>query len=396
MKSTIIDFHGHLGGHKPVPFSNPFKVPNDYHPPYWIRDRQLFDSISKEGGPTMSIMFKVGLYLSRLGLDVINNAKDIQKELKLSERVNKLVVLATSPVVTNGKMDLTKTPLYISNRSVMDMAKANERIIPGISINPLADDAEKELESLAAESKSLPNGGKMVFKLFPSVCFYYADGIDENGKKLPYRKKLLDFYDRLAALGITVIVHTGVEEVMKDADYQYFMDHGGDVAKLTPLISTGINVILAHSGYDPSYQKAHKDKPNQFAEVKEAIEKYPNVYTDISGAYSAKYNFVGTIAELLEDDTYRKKMIHGSDFPVVLGDPAAILSSLEKEDRANKYVQKAITAYSEIVRDTTLHKMTFLDKCARMTELTMKALGVDEKEIHSYFTNGARLLGYTE
>ncbi len=396
MKPPIIDFHGHLGGHKPIPFSNPFKSPEGYHPPYWIRDRKLFDEIRQEAGPVMATMFKFGLYLSMLGLDVVNNRKDILNELKKSDRITKLVVLATAPVVTDGKMDLSKTPLYISNRAVMDMAKSNERVIPGISINPLADNAEKELNALYAESKALPNGGKMVFKLFPTVCFFYADGVDEHGTELPYRQKLLAFYKQLASLGITVIVHTGVEEVMQDAEYQYFMDHGGDVKHLIPLIDTGVNVILAHSGYDPSYQKAHKNKPNQFAEVKEVLKTYPNVYADISGAYSRSYNFVGTIAELLEQDVYRKKMVHGSDFPVVLGDPVEVLKSLKMEDQENIYVQKAITAYSAIVKDTSLKNLTFLDRCARMTELTMQALGVDQEAIQSYFTNGSRLLGYTE
>lgn len=396
MASTIIDFHAHLGGHKPVPFRAPFYLPEGYQPPYWIRDQELFHSLSNEGGPMMAAMFKIGLYLSKLGLDVVNNKRDIYKELKGSTKINKLVVLATSPVVTDGKMDLTRTPMYISNDAVMEMARNSEKIIPGISINPLADNAEAELDRLISASRSLPNGGKAVFKLFPSVCFFHADGKDEQGNELPYRKKLLDFYAQLATLGIPVIVHTGVEEVMKDDTYAYFMDHGGDVANLTPLIETGATIILAHSGYDPSYQSAHKNKPNQFAEVKAAIRAYPNVYSDISGAFSNSYNFVGTIAELLEDDDCRAKMVHGSDFPVVLGNPEEILSILRKEDQSNIYVQKAMTAYTEIVKDKGLKKLTLLDKCARMTEITMQSLGVDDSRINDYFTNGARLLGYAD
>ena len=80
MKSPVIDFHSHLGGHKPCPFRDPFTLPAGYHPPYWIKDREYFDSLAVEAG--MVIQFKVGLYLSMLGLDVVNNRGDITKELK--------------------------------------------------------------------------------------------------------------------------------------------------------------------------------------------------------------------------------------------------------------------------------------------------------------------------
>ena len=392
MKSIVIDFHSHLGGHKPCPFHNPFTIPEGYHPPYWIKDRQYFDSIAEEAG--LALQFKIGLYLSMLGLDVVNNKGDIKKQLKKSQRIEKLVVLAFPPVVVDGKVDIAGTPLYVSNEAVMSLARNNDKIIPGISINPLADDAEISLEKLISESRNLPNGGKILFKLFPSVGLFHADGRDLDGKTLPYRQKLLDFYELLAASRIPVMVHTGVEEVVQDSKYRYFMEHGGDVAKLTPLIETGATVILAHAGYDPSYQRAHGGKPNQFQEVKEALRKYNNVYADIAGAFSADYNFIGTVAELLEDNFYVGKLVHASDFPVALADPQKMLTSLKKESQADMYVQKAIHVYEAIAADSELSRMTALDGCARMAELALQAMGMAEDTIEAYFSNGARLLGY--
>ncbi|MBI9082404.1 MAG: amidohydrolase family protein [Desulfobacterales bacterium] len=392
MHLPAIDFHSHLGGHNPCPFRDPFSLPPGYHPLYWMKDRAYFNSLAEEAG--MALQFKVGLLLSRLGLDLVNNKADINKQLKTSRRIEKLVVLAFPPVVTDGKPDYANTPLYVSNRAVMALARDNAKIIPGISINPLADDAEPRLEELMAESKKLPNGGKIIFKLFPSVGLFHADGIDSEGNEMPYRQKLLAFYDRLAGCNIPVMVHTGLEEVVKDIEFQYFMEHGGDVAKLVPLIETGVTVILAHSGYDPSYQKAHGGKPNQYREVKAAMQKYPNVYADIAGAFSTDYNFIGTVAELMEDDHCRRKLIHASDYPVGLADPEKMLSSLANEDPDNIYVQKAIRVYQAIAAEPGLNQMTALDGCARMAALSLQAMGATENSIEEYFSNGARVLGY--
>jgi predicted TIM-barrel fold metal-dependent hydrolase len=388
----IIDFHSHLGGHNPRAFHKPFSLPDGYQPLYWIKDQEYFNSLAEEAG--MALQFKVGLFLSRLGLDLVNNRGDIKKDLKKSRRIDKLVVLAFPPVVKQGKPDLVNTPLYVSNRAVMSMAHKSADIIPGISINPLADDAERRLEELAADAKHLPNGGKFIFKLFPSVGLFHADGRDEHGSELPYRQKLLDFYDLLASLKVPVMVHTGVEEVVKDPQYLHFMEHGGDVDKLCPLFETGIEVILAHSGYDPSYQRAHKDKPNQFKEVKDALKTFPNVYADIAGSFSADYNFIGTVAELLADDFFRSRLIHASDFPVALAKAEPMLMSLRAEDQGNPHVQKALKVYEAIEADKSLNELSSLDQCARMTELALIAMDVSKEKIDEYFTNGARLLGY--
>jgi len=392
MQPPVIDFHSHLGGHNPYPLRDPFYLPPGYQPLYWMKDREYFDSIAAEAG--LALQFRVGLVLARLGLDVINNKRDIQNALKNSQRIEKIVVLAFPPVVADGKPDLANTPLYVSNRAVMSLARANAKIIPGISINPLAENAERRLEELVAESKRLPNSGKIIFKLFPSVCLFHADGIDPNGKEMPYKHKLLEFYNLLAGCNIPVMVHTGVEEVVQDPEYQYFMEHGGDVAKLAPLFETGATVILAHAGYDPSYQKAHAGKPNQYLEVKAALKKYPNVYADIAGAFSADYNFIGTVAELMEDDFYRSKLIHASDFPVALADAGKMLAALRNEDQDNIYVQKAEQVYKAIAADSTLNRITALDRCARMAELSLQAMGASKNKIEEYFFKGAGLLGF--
>ena len=392
MHAPAIDFHSHLGGHNPYPLRNPFYLPPGYQPLYWMKNREYFDSIAEEAG--LAFQFRVGLILARLGLDVVNNRRDIQNALQKSQRIEKLVVLAFPPVVADGKPDFANTPLYVSNRAVMSLAGASAKIIPGISINPLAENAERRLEELVAESKHLPNGGKIVFKLFPSVCLFHADGIDPSGKEMPYKQKLLEFYNLLADCNIPVMVHTGVEEVVQDPEYTYFMEHGGDVARLTPLFETGATVILAHAGYDPSYQKAHAGKPNQYPEVKAALKKYPNVYADIAGAFSADYNFIGTVAELMEDDFYRSKLIHASDFPVALADPVKTLAALRNEDQNNSYVQKAGQVYQAIAADATLNRMTALDRCARMAELSLQAMGASKSDIAEYFSKGAELLKF--
>ena len=43
----------------------------------------------------------------------------------------------------------------------------------------------------------------------------------------------------------------------------------------------------------------------------------------------------------MEDDFYRSKLIHASDFPVALADPGKMLSAFRNEDQDNIYVQKS-------------------------------------------------------
>ena len=94
----------------------------------------------------------------------------------------------------------------------------------------------------------------------------------------------------------------------------------------------------------------------------------------------------------MADDSYLAKLVHASDFPVSLADPQNMLQSLRKEDQANEYVQKAIQVYEALVADTGLTGITALDRCARMAELALQAMGMEENKIETYFSNGARLL----
>jgi hypothetical protein len=94
----------------------------------------------------------------------------------------------------------------------------------------------------------------------------------------------------------------------------------------------------------------------------------------------------------MADDSYLAKLVHASYFPVSLADPHKMLLSLRKEDQANEYVQKAIQVFEAIAADTGLTGMTALDRCARMAELALQAMGMEESKIETYFSNGARLL----
>ena len=69
-----------------------------------------------------------------------------------------------------------------------------------------------------------------------------------------------------------------------------------------------------------------------------------------------------------------------------------MLAALRDEDQDNIYVQKAEQVYQAIAADSTLDRMTALDRCARMAELSLQAMGASKNTIAEYFRRGAGLL----
>ncbi|MBT5272638.1 amidohydrolase family protein [Candidatus Woesearchaeota archaeon] len=386
----ITDMHTHIGGDEPLIkkwFRSYFF--KDTQPRYWIKDFSQFWKLSRASGKwNDTIMYNMGSLLSIFGLNLVNNSSDVL-EINKAEYVEKAVVLAIGPKVTNGEVDIYNSAFYCSNDYVIDFCRGQDRLVPGISINPLASNAISELERLVKGKE-----GAKVIKLFPSIQEWHADGVDDEGRKLEYIEKLVKFYDRIAKIGIPAMIHTGVEETI-DPDNEYFRIRGGDINKLSLLIASGATVIGAHCGYDASFWSAQKDQHQDMEAAVEAMKKYPNFYTDASGALTCQYPYIGSIATDAFPE-HLDKMVYGSDLPVELFDPYDMLGRVNDERRtegSNRQLNLMFTLLGDMRRNEKLMacKNRF-DKHYLMTKSILHSLGISEERQEAYFTRGATMI----
>lgn len=387
----IIDMHTHLGGDEPLIkrwFKSYFFKDNQQR--YWIRDYKQFQRLSRTSGKLIdAIIYNIGYILGIFGLSLINNSRDML-EINQARYVDGAVVLAIGPKAKEGKTDIPNSAFYCSNDYVVEFCSRHDKLIPGISINPLTSNAVSELERLVNKGR-----GAKVIKLFPSIQEWHADGVDLEGNELPYREDLVRFYGKLAELRIPVMVHTGVEETI-DPNNEYFRIHGGDIDKLSLLIESGATVIGAHCGYDASFWSAQKDQHHQMDEAVEAMKRYPNFYTDASGALTSQYPYIGSIAADAFPD-HLDKMVYGSDLPIALLDPNEMLGRVEDELRRvgnNGTLTLMVTLLLNMIKDKELMSCkNRFDLHYLMTKSILNTLNIPDEQQQAYFTRGAKMIG---
>ena len=160
----------------------------------------------------MQESFKFSYYLGAFGV----SRNELEEEgdqllvdrlvstISQSEKVQGAVVLAMDGVINNaGELDKDKTQVYIPNNYVFQQTSKNSTLYFGASINPYRKDSLELLEQVKHQ------GAKLI-KWIPNI-----QHID------PSDKRIIPFYQKMKALGLPLLTHTGQERSFHSAIDEY-------------------------------------------------------------------------------------------------------------------------------------------------------------------------------
>ncbi len=235
------------------------------------------------------------------------NFQILSKRLRLSERaktideayvlalaehlrqsgLRKGLILAQDAVYDqHGEPDWARTPFYVPNDYLFEIvARHPQWMLPCVSINPDRKDALAELDRCAAR-------GARALKIHPPI----------QGVNLA-DKKHTRFFQRCAALGILVLVHTGHEHSSPIIDLEL-----ANPRKLELALDQGCTVVACHCGTG-----RQADLPDMLPDFLNMTRQYPNLWGDTSvlGGFGRARDFL----RLLDDKPACERLLHGSDFP---------------------------------------------------------------------------------
>jgi len=240
---------------------------------------------------------KIGIryYCHNLGIKYTTNFSEFNKnsEKKLIETVNdsiadQVVILAFDGVYRKGKIVNHKSILYVDNEKAYALAKKQDKMLFGASINPEREDALEELEKISKLNPAL-------IKMHPA--FQLFDPKNEKYKKL---------YKAITKLKIPVLMHTGQEYSIPGAEVDKKVQ---SIENTIPLLELGCTVIAAHGGG----AFLLKDKKT-FKKVIKLLEQYPNLYLDISAI--ANIHSKQRLIRVLKNELAVSRSIYGSDYPL--------------------------------------------------------------------------------
>jgi predicted TIM-barrel fold metal-dependent hydrolase len=197
------------------------------------------------------------------------------------------VGLAFDAVYTeDGRLDDPGTHLYVTNDYAAELARRHPKVLFGASVHPYRADAVAELERCVAN-------GAVLVKWLPLV-----QGMD------PASEKCVPFYEAMAHHRIPLLCHTGGEMSLPQAFPQY-----ASPELLIPALKCGVTVIAAHCGthsnpfgvdYLPVFCRMAKE--------------YEHFYGDTAALNVPNRSYA--LPVLLADEAVRRKVVHGSDWPI--------------------------------------------------------------------------------
>lgn len=238
----------------------------------------------------------------RLGVTApYGEALERQAEEKLVETVgeaemlDRVVILALDAVYgADGLLDPGRTHLHVTNDYAWELCERHPKLLFGASVHPYRPDALAELERYVAR-------GAVLLKWLPIVQDFD-----------PADARCLPFYEALAHHRLPLLCHTGGERSLPTLNRAM-----ADPEKLVPALQRGVTVIAAHCGTrDRLFQK---DYVPIFVRL---AREYDNLYGDTAAlnlpARSYAYDTI------LTDETVRRKLVHGSDWPLLSVPPRRI------------------------------------------------------------------------
>lgn len=232
----------------------------------------------------------------RLGVSFFADDATIERDVraKLVETVGQTpevdaaVVLAFDrPYTDDGRPDDANTHLYVTNDYAAELARDHQKLLFGASVHPYRPDAIAELERCAA-------AGAVLVKWLPPV---------QNIN--PADDRCGPFYDALVRLRLPLLCHTGGE-----LSLPYLNRDVRDPALLVPALTRGVTVIAAHCG-----TRATLFETDYLPTFSKLAREHENLYGDTAALClpSRSYAF----KPLLKDEAVRRKLVHGSDWPII-------------------------------------------------------------------------------
>jgi hypothetical protein len=209
------------------------------------------------------------------------------EELRRSQYIGKAILLAMDGAYqANGRLDLEKTDLLVSNDYVLRTARTYPKeFLPGVSINPQRRDAIDELDRCV-------EAGAHLVKALPN-----AQGFD------PADRGFIAFYQRLAKHKIPFLSHSGYEFTLLGNDQS-----AGDPNRLRLALEQGVTVIAAHGCSTGLilYEKYYRT----FLDL---AAQYPNFFADVS-ALTLPSRF-GMLLRLRRHPELSSRLLFGTDYP---------------------------------------------------------------------------------
>jgi uncharacterized protein len=215
--------------------------------------------------------------------------RTLVKKIRRSQHVDKVVLLAFDAVYRpDGAADQENTQACTPNELVFEAAAAYPgELLPGVSIHPYRPDALEVLERYAA-------AGAVLVKWVPNSQL--MDPADE---------RIAPFYQKMAALGLPLLSHTGYEHALQAPEQAY-----GDPRRLAFPLDCGVTVIAAHAG-----SSGVDDPIEYFPFFIEMLDKYPRLYGDMAAL--TWINRKPYLMDLCGDrQRFFDRMVHGTDYPV--------------------------------------------------------------------------------
>jgi len=184
----------------------------------------------------------------------------------------------------DGRLDRAATSAYCPNDWLFAVCRRDERLLPCASINPKRRDALAELE----RCKEL---GARAVKVHPPI-----QDVD------PADPALVPFWERAAALGVVLVVHTGSENAAAITNTGF-----GDPARLENALRAGCTVIAAHAGFG-----SFVDGVDFFPSMQAMVRRHERLFCDTAVLASAfRWR---NLPRLLADEVVLERTLHASDW----------------------------------------------------------------------------------
>ena len=200
-----------------------------------------------------------------------------------------------------GAPDLDRSGFYVPNAYARDVARAHPQIFEwAASIHPYRADGVEALEQAKHD-------GARAVKWLPA-----AMGMDPGSPRCDR------FYAALAASGLPLISHAGLERAVPGGDRQAF----GNPLRLRRALDAGVRVVMAHCasmGEDRDLDQGDGGPSVEsfalFARMMDEPRYQERLFGDVS-AMTQRNRAGPALATVIERSDWHARLLNGSDYPL--------------------------------------------------------------------------------
>jgi predicted TIM-barrel fold metal-dependent hydrolase len=186
----------------------------------------------------------------------------------------------------DGQLDRRNTHLHVKNDYVIDLARRHRKVLFAASVHPYRQDAVAELERCIA-------AGAVLLKWLPITQDF--DPSDE---------RCFPIYEVLAQHKVPLLSHTGGERALPTLNQAV-----ADPMLLEPALKRGVTVIAAHCG-----TRSAPREPDYLPQFMRLAREYEHCYGDTAALDLPTRSYAWKT--ILNQRDVRKKLVHGSDWPI--------------------------------------------------------------------------------